>query len=252
MSSTQPAQRRIESRPLIWFGVITLTLSGLLLFLYPVVRPWHDESTVEGALTSMSSDAWVAAHLFAVFALILMPLGTLALWDLSAGRRGGGLTFAATVITWVGVGLALPYYGAEDFALHAIAGQVKSGMPLDLLALVNGIRFSAVSATTFATGLVLLGLGGVLIAISIWRTAILPRYSGVPLAIALVLLIPQFYLPAWARIAHGALVALALILLAAVLWRTHILTSRRIAAGSEAGPAAAEFEPTSIGVRDAR
>jgi hypothetical protein len=87
-----------------------------------------------------------------------MPLGMLALWGLSAGRRGGGLTFAATVITWVGVGLALPYYGAEDFALHAIAGQVKSGMPLDLLALVNAIRFSAVSATTFATGLVLLGL----------------------------------------------------------------------------------------------
>ena len=159
MSSTQPAERRIESRLLIWFGVITLALSGVLFFLYPAVRPWHDESTVEGALTSMSSDAWVAAHLSAIFALILMPLGMLALWGLSAGRRGGGLTFAATVITWVGVGLALPYYGAEDFALHAIAGQVKSGMPLDLLALVNAIRFSAVSATTFATGLVLLGAG---------------------------------------------------------------------------------------------
>jgi hypothetical protein len=40
--------------------------------------------------------------------------------------------------------------------------------------------------------------------------------------------------------------------LAAVLWRAHILNSRRAAAGSEAGPAAAEFEPTSIGVREAR
>ena len=126
--STCGAQNRISAPDLVW--VITLALSGVLFFLYPAVRPWHDESTVEGALTSMSSDAWVAAHLFAVFALILMPLGMLALWGLSAGRRGGGLTFAATVITWVGIGLALPYCGAEDFALHAIAGQVKSGMPL--------------------------------------------------------------------------------------------------------------------------
>ena len=24
--------------------------------------------------------------------------------------------------TWIGAGLTLPYYGAEDFGLHAIAG----------------------------------------------------------------------------------------------------------------------------------
>ena len=41
------------------------------------------------------------------------------------------------------------------------------------------------------------------------------RFSGVPLAIGLVLLIPQFYLPGWARIAHGVLVAIGLVWLAA-------------------------------------
>ena len=111
----------------------------------------------------------------------------------------------------VGAGLTLPYYGAEDFALHAIAHQVSSGATLDLLGLVEAIRFGAAAATTFAAGLILLGVGGVMIAILIWRTAILPRLSGVPLAIGLVLLIPQFYLPGWARIAHGTQVALALI-----------------------------------------
>ena len=220
MTNTQPASPAMDSPVLVRLGAIALAFSGVSFFLYPVVRPWHDESTISGAVTSMSSDAWVAAHLFAIFALILMPVGLLGLCRLVARSHGFGLTLAATVIIWFGAGLSLPYYGAEDFALHAIARQVRLGSPLDLLSLVTAIRFGAVAATTFAAGLVLLGVGGVLIAISIWRAAILPRLSGLPLASALALLLPQLYLPAWARIAHGMQVALALILLAALLWTT--------------------------------
>jgi hypothetical protein len=218
MASTQPVDRSIDFRPVIRFGAITLALSGLLFFFYPAVRPWHDESTVSGAITSMSAGAWVAAHLFGIFALILMPLGMLALCALSAGHRGDRMTFIGTVIMWLGAGLALPYYGAEDFALHAIARAASSGAQFDLLGLVNAVRFGAAAAVTFAAGLALLGIAGVLLAISVWRTAILPRFSAVPLAVALVLLFPQFYLPAWARIAHGVLVALALFWLAWALW----------------------------------
>jgi hypothetical protein len=218
MTRTQPMNRPIESRHFVRLGAIVLALSGVLFFLYPAVRPWHDESTVGGAVASMSSGAWVAAHLSAMLALILLPLGMLALCGLLGTSRGGGLALAGTVIMWVGAGLTLPYYGAEDFALHAIAYQVSSGATLDLLSLVDAIRFSAAAATTFATGLIMLGVGGALAAISIWRTAILPRFSGLPLAIGLVLLIPQFYLPGWARIAHGVLVAIGLIWLAVALW----------------------------------
>jgi hypothetical protein len=95
---------------------------------------------------------------------------------------------------------------------------VSSGTPIDLLRLVQAIRFGPVAASTFAIGLGLLGAGGVLIAIAIWRAAILPRPTGVLLAVPLILLIPQFYLPAWTRIAHGGLLALALIWLAVALW----------------------------------
>lgn len=231
MVSTQTIDRAIGLRPLLRFGAVTLALSGLLFLLYPAVRPWHNESTVGGAMASMSSSAWVAAHSFAILALILMPLGMLALCGLSAGARGARMTFAATVIMWLGAGLTLPYYGAEDFALHAIARTASSGAQLDLLALVDAIRFGAAAAVTFGAGLVLLGIAGMLLAISTWRTAILPRFSAVPLAIALLLVIPQFYLPAWARIAHGILVALALLWLALVLW------TRSGAAASDASPA---------------
>jgi hypothetical protein len=253
MTNSQPMSPTTESLVLVRLGAIALASSGLLFFLYPVVRPWHDESTIGGAVMSMSSDTWVVAHLFAVFALILMPLGLLGLCRLVVGSRGFGLTVAATVIIWFGAGLSLPYYGAEDFALHAIARQVRFGSSLDLLGLVEVIRFGAAAATTFAAGLVLLGVGGVLIAILIWRTAILPRLSGVPLAIALVLLIPQFYLPAWARIAHGTQVALALILLAALLWAAARVTAADVAnVSSTTTLTPAESQSMTISVQEAQ
>jgi hypothetical protein len=242
MASTQRVDPAIGLRPLIRFGAVTLALSGLLFLLYPAVRPWHDESTVGGAIASMSSGAWVAAHLFAILSLVLMPLGMLALCAMSAAIRGGRLTFAATVIMWLGAGLALPYYGAEDFALHAIARAAGSGAQFDLLALVNAVRFGLAAAVTFAAGLALLGIAGVLLAISTWRTAILPRFSAVPLAIVLVLLIPQFYLPAWARVTHGVLVAVALLWLAWVLW------TKSLAAASQTLPAPSQ-SPESPSVR---
>jgi hypothetical protein len=253
MINTQPASPTTESAVLVRLGALALAFSGLSFALYPVVRPWHDDSTVSGAVASMSSDAWVAAHLFAIFALILMPLGLLAAWGLMVRSSGLGMTVAATVAIWVGAGLSLPYYGAEDFALHAIARQVGSGSPFDLLNLVKGIRFGAAAATTFAAGLGLLAVGGVLIAISIWRTAILPRLSGVPLAIALALLIPQFYLPAWARIVHGMQVALALILLAALLWRAAGVMAADLANVSSATTlTAAESRSINIKVQEAQ
>ena len=142
--------------------IINIAHRAKLFFLSPVVRPWHDESTIGGAVASMSSDAWVAAHLFAVFPLILMPLGLLGLCSLVAGSRGYGLMHTSAVVIWLGAGLALPYYGAEDFALHAIARQMRSGTSLDMLTLVDAIRFGAAAAVTFAAGLLLQGVG--------WRT----------------------------------------------------------------------------------
>ena len=76
----------------------------------------------------------------------------------------------------------------------------------------------------------------------------LPRLSGVPLAFGLMLFIPQFYLPAWARIAHGTEVALALVLLALVLWASTRVPTSRPAAVS---PAAAKSRSIRIRLGEA-
>src|SRR5690349_14640557 len=145
----------------------TLTVAGVLFFLYPALRPWADESTADGARHAMSSPWWVATHLFAMVGFILVPLALLA------------VDRVAAVIMWFGAGLTLPYYGAEDFALNTIATKVAHGQSLDLLDLAQSIRFHPAAVTTFLVGLLLLGVGAVTAAVAIWRSGSRPRFSGI-------------------------------------------------------------------------
>jgi hypothetical protein len=208
--SASPARVRL--------GAAALAVAGVLFILYPAVRPWKDESTVDGATQAMSSGAWVAAHLFAMIGFILLPLGLLALrWAVSR-TPAEPLALAAVVISWIGAGLTLPYYGAEDFSLHAIASRSADGQPLNLLDLVDAIRFGPVAATTFAVGLLSLGVAAILAAVAIWRSGALPRYSGILFALGFALFIPQFYSPPAVRIAHGLLVAVGLVWVALAVW----------------------------------
>ena len=217
-------------------GALALAAAGVLFVLYPAVRPWHDESTVSGATASMSSQAWVAAHFFAMLGFILLPLGLLAVRDALAGTQSASLARTAAVVTWIGAGLTLPYYGAEDFGLHAIAANHAA----NLLDLIHAVRYQPLAMTIFGAGLVLLAVGAVLAAVAIWRSGVLPRYSGILFAVALALFFPQFYLPPAGRIAHGVLTGIGLAIVAVSLWRAKARATadtRAVAlAHSEAAP----------------
>jgi hypothetical protein len=117
---------------------------------------------------------------------------------------------------WIGAGLVLPYYGAEDFGLHAIAGPKGSGA--NLLDLVEAVRYQPVAVAIFGTGLILLAIGSILVAVAVARSGVLPRWSGVPFAAGFALFLPQFYTGAPVRIAHGVLMAVGLIVLGAAMW----------------------------------
>ncbi|MFC0862908.1 hypothetical protein ACFHYQ_11450 [Sphaerimonospora cavernae] len=195
-------------------GSAALAGAGLLFLLYPLVRPYSDETTLDGA-RAIASSAWVASHLFAMVGFILTALGFLALHLVLDGR----LTLPAVVVTWVGAGLTLSYYGAEDFALNVIADRAVRENDASLIGLVDEFRYGPAAIGTFAAGLVLLGVGAVVAAVAVWRSGVLRRWSAVPLAAGFALFIPQFFGTPALRIAHGALMAVGGLWLAAELWR---------------------------------
>jgi hypothetical protein len=189
-------------------AALATALAGLLFLLYPAVRPWTDETTVDGAREAMASGAWVAAHAFAMVGFILVPLALLAL------RETIGLL--PMVVMSVGAGLVLPYYGAEDFGLHAAA--TEGG---DLLAVAEATRYDPVAITMFGLGLLALAAGAILTAVRVWRTAALPRHSALLFAAGFALYLPQFFAPAPVRVAHGVLMLAGLCWLAFAMWRAH-------------------------------
>lgn len=184
-------------------SAIAVGLAGLLFLIYPVVRPYSDETTMIGA-KAMSSPAWIVAHMSAVIGFILIPLGLLALRDALPGQSR--MAARALLASWIGVGLTLPYYGAEIFGVRAIAQRALDDNNVDLLKAIDDVRYQPVAETMFASGLLLLAAGAILAAVTIWRSGALPKWSGVPFAVGFVLFIPQFFTPGPVRVAHGALI----------------------------------------------
>jgi hypothetical protein len=163
----------------------------------------------------MASTAWVAGHAAAMLGFVLLGLAVLGLHQVLGDR----LSLRAAAVTWVGAGLTLPYYGAEDFGLNVIARRSLHDQAPALMELAEEFRYGPVAITMFAVGLLVLAVGAVMAAISVWRSGTLPKWSGTALALGFVLFIPQFFGPYPLRIVHGALIMIGGVWLAAALVR---------------------------------
>ncbi|MGZ3636988.1 MAG: hypothetical protein ACXVCX_04005 [Ktedonobacterales bacterium] len=198
-------------------AALALVIAGIFFVLYPAIRPFSDEVSLQGA-AAFASSAWLVAHSLAMVGFILLMLGLLGLYGLLRETRAGGLGIVALVLTLIGVCCTLPYYGAETFALHAVGQEALKLQNVDLyVTLTNAIRYGE-GIWFFGVGLLALAVGTILFAVAIWRSGILPRWSGIPLAAGFALFIPQFFTPQPVRVAHGLLILVGCLVLAWSMW----------------------------------
>ena len=122
------------------------------------------------------------------------------------------------MLSIVGVGLTLPFYGGEANGLHAIGQEALRQQNAALLSLAGVIR-SGPGLIMFLVGLLLLAVGAIFTAIAIWKSGIYSRWSGIPYAVAIALYIPQFFGKQPIRVAHGLLLAFGCMWIAVELWR---------------------------------
>ena len=209
----------------IRFGAAGLAIAGVLFVMYPAIRPFSDETTLEGA-AAFASSSWLVAHVLAMIGFILISLAAGALWLALSASRAERVAFRAAVATAVGVGLSLPFYGGEAFGLHAIGTAALREQSTTILAISGDVRGGA-ALVIFLAGLTVLGLGAVGLAIAAWRSGVLGKWSGVPFAVGFGLFIPQFFWAQPLRVAHGALIALGCFWIASELWRVTGAGARR-------------------------
>jgi hypothetical protein len=197
-------------------GALALAIAGVLFVLYPAIRPYSDERSLQAA-AAFAANAWIVAHVLAMLGFVLVTLGLLALYGTLRGTPAERPAFVALVTYWIGAGLTLPYYGAEAFGLHVLGQEAIRQHSTAVVALANDVRYGP-GIFLFGSGLILLGVGAVVAAVAVWRSGTLPAWSGVPFALAFALYIPQFFGSPAIRVAHGLLVTAGCLWLAVVIW----------------------------------
>ena len=194
-----------------------LLVAGALFVIYPALRPFSDEVSLEGA-RAFASTQWVWAHTAAMIGFLVLSLSLFGVAVRLRGTRGEAAARWGAILGAVGIGLTLPYYGAEVFGLHAVGQAVVERGDVSLMSITDSIRWEA-GIWFILVGLAVLGVGMALTAAAIWRSGRLARWSGIPLAVAFALFIPQFGTPQPVRVAHGVLIAVGCVLVARALLR---------------------------------
>ncbi len=222
---TNPTQTRasvagtgdmVEMKPAMGWFAAALVGAGVCFVLYPALRPFSDETSLDGAV-AFASPWWVVAHAVGILGFTLLALGMVGLY-VRFQQQAPGRALWAVALSIVGAGLTLPYYGAEVFGLHAI-GQFSTGRgDLDLFTtLTDSVRWGP-GIWFIVVGLILLAAGAVVAASAAWAWGEgIDRWRGAPLALALLLYLPQFAGPQWIRVSHGVLMAIGCALLASTL-----------------------------------
>jgi hypothetical protein len=198
-------------------GALALAVAGALFVLYPAIRPYADETSLQGA-AAFASSAWIVAHVLAMLGFVLVTLGLLALYATLQDTAAKRFAFLALVTAWIGSGLTLPYYGAEAFGLHVLGQEAIRQHSTAIVGLANDVRYGP-GVLLFIPGLLLLGIGAIVAAAGVWRSGTLPRWSGVPFGFAFALYIPQFFASPVIRVAHGLLVTAGCLWLAIAIWQ---------------------------------
>jgi hypothetical protein len=198
-------------------SVGSLVVASLLFVLYPAIRPFSDETSLQGA-AAFGSSAWLLAHILAMVAFTVLPLGVLGLHSSLRGTSVERLAFQAFVLTSIGVGLTLPFYGGEAFGLHAIGQEAVRQQNAALVGLANVVR-SGPGLVMILVGLLLLAIGAIMVAMAVWKSGRYSRWSGIPFALGFVLYIPQYAGTQPIRVAHGLLIAVGCMWLVAGLWQ---------------------------------
>lgn len=197
-------------------SAIAFVIAGILFVLYPTIRPFSDEASLQGA-AAFASTEWLLAHILAIVAFTLLPFGLLGLHNSLQQIGSEPHAYWAVVLSLIGVGLTLPFYGGEAYGLHAIGLDAIHQQSATLLNLAAVVR-SGAGLVIFLVGLLLLAFAAILAAIAVWKSERYSKWSGIPFMVGVGLYIPQFFWTQPFRIAHGVLVAIGCFWIANGLW----------------------------------
>jgi hypothetical protein len=161
----------------IAIGLLGLPFYGALTF-FASIDPQPDPNThYEAWAHFATTDAYVLKHLFlTILGTIFGIFGTIALGAYLTRSRAGRMGLWAMVITVLGYSLFLTWAGTSTFAAPREGQAYLAGieefheLPIILAITLQGL--------TVVVAIVLGFVGNVLLGVAVWRSGILPKWSG--------------------------------------------------------------------------
>jgi hypothetical protein len=171
----------------IGIGLLGLPLYGAMTF-FSSLDPQPDPNTNYEAFSRfVTTDAYVLKHLFlSELGVVFAIFGTFALGAYLTRSRAARMGLVAMVITVFASTLLLTWTGVSTFATPVEGQAYLAGMeeyhelPTSLAGTLQGV--------TMVVSILLGFVGNVLLGVAVWRSGILPKWSGALWAAAPVLM----------------------------------------------------------------
>jgi hypothetical protein len=196
------------------FGLAALMTVPALFAAHPPTDPAHNREFALGANDAGYRLAWSLE----IYALAPVILGMFALYGALARSSAGRLALTGLVVIVAGACLLLPGTGFAAFVMPAAGVLISQGHEQDVLRLLDQVFQEPGWIPVFLGGIAY-QVGLVIMAVAVWRSRTMPRWTGAFLAAAAVVGVPAFLDVTLAQRIGPAVFAAALLALAAGLWR---------------------------------
>src|SRR5829696_7779128 len=173
--------------PTVRLGLLTLPLAGLLLTWAAIATSAFFDFTgarlgpEEVARASTSLGYFLSQFVGYVVGLTLLTVGVFALTVYLSEFRRERWTLVAMVLSILGIGLLLSYYGLRTYALPVLGKAYLDGVQ-NAVVLANTI-FSEPTQSIFYAAFLLYSAGFILFGFGVWGSGALPKWAGVLLAL---------------------------------------------------------------------
>ncbi len=169
-------------------GILALPTSGLVGIVSLLPPGVFINPAVDPAGFAQASGTVGLGNMIGIASLVLLLVGVQSLYSILVDGSASRWAFAGMILTIVGVGLFLPFAGIFAFVAPIAGRAYLNGDTHAIKIIADSVAISNPSAFLFAglAGLFSV-IGSILFGIAIWQSQRLPKWSGVPYFLAVLL-----------------------------------------------------------------
>jgi hypothetical protein len=169
-------------------GILALPTSGVVGIVSLLPPGVFINPAVDPAGFAQASGTVGLGNMIGIVSLVLLLAGVQSLYSILAVGSRSRWAFAGMILTIVGLGLFLPFAGIFAFVAPIAGRAYLNGDTNSIKIIADSVALSNPSAFLFAGMAMLFSvIGSILFGLAIWQSQRLPKWSGIPYCLGILL-----------------------------------------------------------------